>query len=304
MSANVRGALFLCIAMACFSINDTLVKVALGSLTLGQIIFLRGMMATAMLVAVFHRSLRLEQLRLMRHPAVVLRTIGELTATFFYLISLIYLTVGFMTSIFQALPLAVTAGAALFFGEPVGWRRWLAVTVGFVGMLIIVRPGLEGFNVWSLATLASVFCSALRDLSTRNVPKQLSTAVLSTVTAFLVAIAGFIAIEPLGGWQPVSAEVLAIVFAAAVFLIAGYHYLIVAMRDGEISFMAPFRYTGLLWATFLGFVVFGDIPDRYTIIGAAIVVGSGLYVIYRERITKRAMAVVKSTSTSVVPDGL
>jgi len=300
----MRGALLLCIAMACFALNDSLVKLALHTLTLGQIIFIRGVIATTLLVLFFHRSLDVKQLPLLRHPASILRIVAELMASLLYLTSLIYLSIGFVTAINQALPLVITAGAALFLAEPVGWRRWTAVTVGFMGVLIIVRPGLEGFSAWSLLTLASVVFSAMRDLSTRRIPKEISSSVLSISTSLAVTIFGGLIITPMGGWQPMSLQDGVVVFTAAAALVVGYHCLIMAMREGELSFVAPFRYTGLLWATLIGYLLFADIPDELTIAGSALVIGSGLYTLYRERRVSKAMPVVQSTGPGMSPDGL
>jgi len=234
---------------------------------------------------------------------VLMRMIGEVGATLFFMVALAHLPLAFVTSILQALPLAVTLGAALFFSEPVGWRRWSAILVGFTGILIIVRPGFEGFSVWSLAILASVCCCALRDLSTRAVPKELSTSTLSAMTALTVMLVGGLIIQPLGGWKPVTAPSLALVFAASLCLITGYHTLITAMRQGDISFIAPFRYTGLVWAIVLGFLVFGDTPDRYMLIGGAVIISSGLYSLHRERIVNRVRPIAGSTSPGMAPDG-
>jgi len=303
LSPNLRGALFMCIAMASFTINDTFVKWAMESLTLGQIVLLRGLMASTMLMLFIGRTINFQQLSYLRHPAVLMRMIGEVGATLFFMTALAHLPLAFVTSILQALPLAVTLGAALFFSEPVGWRRWSAILVGFTGILIIVRPGFEGFSVWSLAILASVCCCALRDLSTRIVPKELSTSTLSAMTAITVMLVGALIIQPLGGWKPVTASSLTLVFAASLCLITGYHTLITAMRQGDISFIAPFRYTGLLWAIMLGFMVFGDVPDRYMLIGGAVIICSGLYSLHRERIVNRVRPIAGSTSPAMAPDG-
>lgn len=305
MSSNLRGALFMCIAMASFTINDTFVKWAMETLSLGQIVLLRGFMASTMLMLFIGRTIDMQQLAYLRHPAVLLRILGEVGAALFFIMALAQLPLAFVTSILQSLPLAVTLGAAIFFSEPVGWRRWSAILVGFAGILIIIRPGFEGFSIWSLAVLASVLCCTLRDLATRIVPKELSTSALSTMTAIAVMLVGGLIIQPLGGWKPVTATSLILVFAASVFLITGYHSLITAMRQGgDISFMAPFRYTGLLWAIALGFFVFGDIPDRYMLIGAAVIICSGLYSLHRERVVNKERPIAASTTPGMAPDGL
>lgn len=303
MSPNLRGALFMCSAMAGFTINDTFVKWTLESLTLGQIILLRGAMAFTMLILLAGKSVSWEQLSYIRHPAVLLRMIGEIGATLGFLLALSYLPIAFVTSILQALPLLVTLGAAFFFSEPVGWRRWTAIFTGFIGILLIVRPGIDGFSTWSLITVVAVIFCALRDLATRAIPKQLNTSTLSIVTSLVVACVGGLIIEPFGGWQPVNWQSFTLVFTSALALIIGYYSLITAMRNADISFIAPFRYTGLLWALMLGFAVFGDIPDRYTLIGATIIIGSGLYALYRERIVNKQRPITESTSPGMAPDG-
>src|SRR5690606_32556087 len=142
--------------------------------------------------------------------------------------ALLQLPIAFVTAIIQALPLAVTFGAAMFFAEPVGWRRWTAIITGFLGIIIIVRPGLEGFNAWSLAALVAVCFSSLRDLSTRAIPKELNTSTLSTMSAIIVMLVGGLIIQPFGGWKPVDGKSLLLVFSASLALIIAYHALISA----------------------------------------------------------------------------
>jgi len=195
-------------------------------------------------------------------------------------------------------------GAALVFGVEVRWRRWLAITVGFTGVLIIVRPAAEGFNAYALLALASVVFCTVRDLAPKRLPEHIPSLLVSTVTAAIVAVCGALLVVPAGGWQPVSGQALALLAGAAVLLLVGYQFIIVAMRTAEISFIAPFRYTALLWSIMLGFIVFGDVPDGPMLVGAAIVVGSGLYALYRERVAGRARPAAASTGPAMAPDGL
>lgn len=192
----------------------------------------------------------------------------------------------------------------MFFGEPVRWRRWLAILVGFAGVLIIVRPGLEGFSIYSLFALGCVVCAAARDLFTRQVPDEIPTLLISTATALLVTAFGGILVAPLGGWNPIGPSEIAQLAAAAVLLIIGYQFIILAMRTGEIAFVAPYRYTALLWAVLFGMLLFGEWPDAAMLLGAALVVGSGLYSLYRERRVGRTQPIADSTSESMAPDGL
>ena len=275
------------ISMAGFTINDTFVKLATQEMNVAQIMFVRGLMASAMIAALSWHMGALRPISFIWKPGVLARSLGEMAATVTFLAGLTHMPIGNASAILQALPLAVTLGAVLFLGEKVGWRRWSAILVGFLGVLIIVRPGMEGFNQYSLLILACVFAAAFRDLSTRRAPAEVPSLFMTLVTAAMITLTGLALIVPFGGWTPMSAKSLAILFAAASFIIFGYLFIISAMRGGDISFIAPFRYTSLIWALGLGFLVFGDIPDSYTLTGATLVIVSGSYSFYRERVRAR-----------------
>ena len=292
------------ISMAGFTMNDAVAKLASQSMNMGQVMLVRGIFATVLvaLLAWYQGALRKPGSAL--HPMVALRVFGEASATVTFLIALSHLPIATISAVLQALPLAVTMGAALVFGEAVGWRRWLAICAGFAGVLIIVRPGFEGFNSFALlALLCVVFCT-VRDLATKQVPDHIPSLLVSTATAFAVMLCGAALTPVMGGWTPMSIELVLILVAGAALLIIGYQFIIMAMRQGEISFIAPFRYTALLWAILLGFVIFGDVPDLPMIVGAVIVIGSGLYTLYREQIASRRKPAAASTSPAMAPDGL
>jgi len=261
-------------------------------------------MTAALLVILFGRFFKPSQFRLLLHPASIARIAAEIATTFFFMMGLIHLPLAFATSIHQALPLIITIGAAFFYSEQVGWRRWSAVTVGFIGVLIIVRPGLEGFNVWSISALCAVLSAAVRDLVTRKVPKELHASTVSLTTTLALAIFSVVTMAPSGVWQPMEAADLGQILGAAIAMMIGYQAIFAALRLGELSFLAPFRYSGLLWATLLGYFVFADVPDDLTVIGSTLVIGSGLYTLYRERKVSKSLPVVKSTSPEMAPDGL
>ncbi|MBX3566968.1 MAG: DMT family transporter [Rhizobiaceae bacterium] len=292
------------IAMAAFTVNDTMTKWLSTEMNMGQVMVMRGLIASLLIASIaWHRG-DLARPLLALHPLVVLRSAAELCATVTFLLALAHLPIGNVSSVLQALPLAVTMGAALFLGEPVGWRRWLSIAVGFCGVVIIIRPGFAGFSVYSLYALASVACCVVRDLATRRLPHHIPAMLVSTVTAVLVAFCGIFLIEPMGGWRPLDAQNTTVLVAAAVLLVIGYHHIIKAMRTGDISFIAPFRYTSLLWALILGYAVFGDLPDLPMLAGAVIIVGSGLYMLMRERRVAPNLPAARSTSPSMAPDGL
>jgi drug/metabolite transporter (DMT)-like permease len=304
LSPNLQGALFMSVSMAGFTINDAIVKSVVGSMNMGQVMLVRGLFATVLLAAFAWHQQALRPLRTIAHPTVALRVLGEMGATIAFLTALSHLPIANVSAILQALPLAVTMGAALFFAEPVGWRRWLAICVGFGGVMIVVRPGFEGFNAFSLSALICVLFCALRDLATRQVPDDIPSLLVSLVTAGAVTLCGGLLVAPLGGWSAMSIGSTALIAGAAALLIIGYQFIIMSMRLGEISFVAPFRYTALLWAILLGYLFFGDVPDAAMVVGATIIIGSGLYTLYRERVVAKRRIAAQSTSPIMAPDGI
>jgi drug/metabolite transporter (DMT)-like permease len=292
------------VSMAGFTINDAVTKAVVDEMNIGQLVLVRGLFA-AMLMGLFAwQQGALRSLRDLAHPVIAFRTFCEAAATLCFITALSRLPLATVSAILQALPLVVTMGAALFFSEPVGWRRWAAIFVGLIGVLVILRPGFEGFNAFTLLVLGAVAFSAARDLVTRLVPQRIPSAAVSLATAITVSIMGAALVMPLGGWTPMTTNSVGLLFLAAILLLFGYQFIIMAMRAGEISAIAPFRYTALLWAIGLGIVMFGEFPDLVTVAGAVIVVGSGLYTIYREQVRSRQRPVAASTSPSMAPDGL
>lgn len=279
---NGRAIAAMLVANAAFIINDSLVKLVSDALPLGQIIFLRGLMTAVIIAIICHFTGVFRSWRGLIHPLVLLRTGAEVCSTVLYLTALMQMPIGNITSILQALPLVVTAAAAVFLKAPVGWRRWTAILVGFLGVVLIVRPGLEGFNAWSLLALAAVMFMAVRDLATRQMPP--------TVPTFGVALSATIGVAALGGvmtfaedWQPMTAASLALLAGATGFIAVGYVFIILAMRSGDISVVAPFRYSSVLWALGLGYFIWREVPDLLTVAGTVIVVLTGIYTFLRER---------------------
>lgn len=270
------------IAMASFTCNDAFVKSVTGELPVAQIMFVRGAMTTAIVLAIAVWMGALAPLRSILQPAMALRVVAEIVASLTYISALGAMPFANTVSILQALPLAVTLGAALFLGEIVGWRRWLAIFAGFAGVLIVMRPGPEGFSMASFFVVASVIGAATRDLCTRRIRRDISSLFISLTTAVSLTLTSALLIPVTGGWQPLSGEAFFKLAGASALLFVGYQTIVFAMRVGDISFVAPFRYTSLLWALTIGFLVFAEVPDLWMIAGVAIIVASGLYTFYRE----------------------
>lgn len=289
-SDNLRGAIYMNVAMAAFTVGDAAVKLVTETLPLFQTIALRGAISVAVLLVIAARAgvLRpvLEQADRRR---LGLRTLAEIGATVTFLGALLHMPLANLSAIMQTLPLAVTLGAALAFRAPVGWRRMLAILVGFGGVLLIIRPGSSGFDIWSVVGLGSVACVVVRDLVTRRMSRALPSVLVALVASLGVALLG-LAGTVATGWTSVDLREAGLVVFAAVALIVGYLSSVKTMRVGEIGFVAPFRYTALIWAILLGWFVFGTLPDAMTLVGAAIVIATGIFTLYRERRIGRTLA--------------
>ena len=292
------------ISMAGFTFNDALTKIVIADMNAAQVMFVRGMFATALVGLLAWRAGVLSSLASLRRPLVAIRALAEVGSTLCFLAALAYMPLANVSAILQALPLAVTMGAAVFLREPVGWRRWSAILVGFVGVLIIVRPGFDGFNAYSLLVLLCVAFCALRDLVTRSIPDEIPSLAISFATAVFVTATGCALILPYGGWTPLTVSNTSLLLGAAALVIVGYQFIIMAMRAGDISFVAPFRYTALVWAILLGIIMFGEVPDTAMIIGACVVVCSGLYTLYRERNAGKTQPATDTTGPAMAPDGV
>ncbi len=283
-SDNLRGALFMVVGMAGFGLNDALIKLTAGELTLFQAIFLRGLFATALVagLAGWRRALDLRTIAGRDRRLVALRAFGETGATLCFLYALFHMPLANATAIVQAVPLALTVAAALVLGERVGWRRATAAGLGFVGVLIIVRPGFAGFTAYSLSAMGAVGFLVLRDLATRRLSAAVPSLTVTLITAASITAMGGIGVAA-GSWQPVAPGHVALLATAAVFLFVGYLFMVKTMRVGDVGFVAPFRYTILLWAVLAGIVLFDEWPDAWTLAGSALIVATGLYTLHRER---------------------
>jgi drug/metabolite transporter (DMT)-like permease len=301
LSPNLRGSLLMAVAMAGFSINDAITKFLTSQMNFGQIMLVRGIFACMLVGALVTHRRALRPWRMLLARPVALRVFGEIGGTVTFLAAMTHLPLANVSAIFQSLPLAITLGAAVIFGEPVGWRRWLAIAVGFIGVLVIVRPGVEGFNQFSVLALISVAFCSVRDLATKRISTEIPALFVTLLTALAVTIVGAILMVPLGGWTPLSHHALGLLVLAAVLVLIGYQCVILALRAGDISAVAPFRYSQLIWAMLLGYLVFGDVPDAAMVIGASVIVFSGLYAFHRERVRDRLQA---ANAPSMPPDGL
>ncbi|KEP71643.1 membrane protein [Thioclava dalianensis] len=288
---NFHGSLLMIAAMAGFALEDMFVKALGERLAVGEVLVLLGV-GGALIFGAFAKA-RGETLisRDLLSGSVLVRNTGEILGTTCFVAAVIFTPLAQASAILQATPLAVTLGAALFFGERVRWRRWSAIGIGFVGVLIVIRPGTEGFSVLSLLPVVSVIALAARDLATRRVPKAITSLQLATYGFGVVVPAGIV-IQLVAG-DPVlmpTARDWAYIAGALIAGPIGYYALIAAMRIGEVAVITPFRYVRLVFAVLIGWIVFAEPPDEFTLLGGAVIVGSGLYTLWRQAILRRRKA--------------
>ncbi len=289
------------VSMASFSVNDALAKFLTSQMHFSQVMMLRGAFASVLIGALVLYQRALRSPRALLVPSVSLRICGEIGGSALFLVAVSSLPLANVTAIVQSLPLVMTCGAVLILGEPVGWRRWLAIAAGFIGVLIIVRPGPDGFSQFTLVALLSVGFYAMRDLVTKQIPREIPTLFVTFLTTIAVAMAGGALTLLHGDWIVPSLPMLGLVALAAVMTLIGFQCGILALRVGDVSAVAPVRYSQMLYAMLLGYLIFGDVPDGAMLIGASVIVISGIYTFHRERVRNRLLATNTPTSP---PDGV
>ena len=291
---NLRAAVLMVLAMAAFACEDALLKALSGAIPTGQllaVIGFAGMAVFGLWIAISPEGLRLRNLL---RPPVALRNLCEAICAITFVTALATGDLSIASAILQAQPLLMTLGAALFLGEQVGWRRWLSIAVGFVGVLLIVKPGTAAFEVSSIFAIIAVLALAVRDLVTRRLPPEVGSGLLSAGAFGSMGIAG-LALMLAGGQGAVmpTAGQGALMAATLCFGLLGYITMVIATRIAEIAVIAPFRYSRLLFAMALAVTLFGERPDALTLAGAALIAGAGIYAMWREARLRRARLAVQ-----------
>jgi len=283
MTDNLRGSLMMVLAMLGFAFEDSFLKLAAKLMPLGEVLALMGLIGMALFSALALRKGAAPLPRSILSRTMALRSGSEVVGRVFYALALALTPISQASAILQATPLVVVGGAALLFGEKVSLLRWLLILAGFAGVLIIIRPGVEGFSALSLLAVAGLLGFAGRDLATRAAPPALSNAQLGVAGFLMLALSGLILITLNGGPAAISPLALAYTCGAACFGVAAYAALTSAMRTGEVGVVTPFRYTRLLFALIVGYTQFGERPDALTLIGSAVIVGCGIILLSQGR---------------------
>lgn len=285
------------VGAAVLTLNDALIKLLAGTYPTGEMLFIRGVFVWPWILLFVMRRGGLASLRIHNIKGQALRGACVIAGAFLFITGLRHLTLADAIAITFTGPLFITALAPLVLGEKVGWRRWLAVLVGFAGVLFMLRPGSAALQWAIIFPLGAAICGGLRDLITRRIAGTETTVALLAVTTTVVLFAG-LATAPFIDWvQPRPADIAT--FAASGALIAVAHSLMIeAFRRGEATLVAPFKYSSLLWATLIGYLMFDELPDTWTLAGAVVIVLAGLYVLHRETLLKRRQPPVTATGPS------
>lgn len=288
---NLKGMGWMSFAMLTFALADMFIVIAARELPPGQIIVFFGLLGVPMLASLaLWRGVPLISSNFVKRPVMV-RNLAEIWGTIGVIYALSILPFSLVSSILQANPLLVTLGAALFLREHVGWRRWTAILIGLLGVLIILRPSGTDFDMRALLAVIAVTGLSARDLCTRFVPKDVPSLQVATYGFASTIPAGFILSALAGGpWVTPSLTTLAVLAGAAVMGASAYLAITNAMRVGDVAVVTPFRYTRLIFAFAIAMVVFGERPDLWTWVGSAIVIATGIYTLLREGRNRRSAA--------------
>lgn len=278
---NRQGIIATLAAMTLFILNDSLVKLAGAAYPPGQIMVVRGVFASAFMVAIVVRSGAWGSIGLALQPRVLVRGALEALVAMTFIIAITRMPIGDTTAILQASPILITVICAVLGLERVGPRRWAAVLIGFVGVLLIVKPGSAAFRTEALLALVCAALVAARDVFTRTIPPGIPNSVVALTTAVTVIFGG--AALGFSEWAPLKPEPTLKLLGAAIFVALGNVMIVAAYRKADASVVSPFRYSIVVFAGILGFAVFGEVPDPQAVAGTVLVVGSGLYTLHRER---------------------
>lgn len=281
---NLRGILFLAIALFGFVANDVCTKIVGPHLGAFQVMGLRGVVGIG-LALVFAGAAGAIRLPALLHPLVLLRGLVDASLALLVISALSELPLSEVTVLLQAAPLVLTALSAFWLREAVGWRRWLAVAVGFLGVVIVVRPAFETVSAWTLAVLLAAGLVAVRDVLARQMPAGIQSWSVTLTAMVIVTAIGWAGVAATG-WRPVPAGDWVLLAVAGAAIMLASQFMVMAFRNVEISVVSPFRYVVVLWALLMGYLVWGEVLEPHEWLGAAVIVGAGLYTLHRETLRR------------------
>ena len=282
MSANLKSIILMIIGMGCLTLCDLLIKIASQTLPLGQVMIVFGVGSITVFLGLMNIKGESVRLSPFTNPAVVLRNIGDLIAINGMCLALVLVPISTIGAVIQTVPLMVTAAAALFLGERVGKRRWLAIVIGFLGTLFIIQPGAANFDITTTFVLIAAVGMALRDVTTKLVWEKFSTLLLSSYTSALFIISGSFLLIISGGASVPDIGMIAILAAMVASGSLGFFFTTKAVRLGDVSVVIPFRYTRILFSLAAGTLILGEQVNAIMLFGSALTILSGLYIWRRE----------------------
>jgi drug/metabolite transporter (DMT)-like permease len=282
---NRKGILAIVVAMTLFAGSDALLKLAMGSVPAGQLLFVRGFVLIAIFGAVAWRAGAFARPGALVETNSVVRGVLEGIGALAFVAALAHVPLALNAAINMATPLMALPIAAFVLGERFGWRRVMAILVGFAGVLLILRPSAEGVDFWLLISFLSAVMCAVRDVFTRRIPANFPSASVTLTTVVCVCAVGGAATF-VEGWAAMDARAWTAIFVSAGISGVGQHLMVLSMRWGEVAVVSPFRYSGIFASTFVGWAVWGDLPDALAWAGIVLIVGAGLYALWRERMVK------------------
>lgn len=279
LTPQIRGIAAMIAAALLLTLNDAITKVLTESYSVGQVIAFRQAFAMLVIIPYIHWVTGWGAIRVANRAGVALRALCFIATTVLIVVSFALLPLALVTAIAFSSPIFVVAFSHLFLGERVGPRRWLAVLAGFTGVLVIVRPGGAGFEVALIVPVLAALTSAFRDTVTRYLSR--SDTSIAILFWSMIAVIAAASLSALAGWKPVTPGALAWLAGCGVLNAAAHFLMIDSLRLGDASLVSPFRYTSLVWAAILGFLIWGHLPDLWTVLGAAVIIAGGIYIIER-----------------------
>ena len=283
---NLKAAMLVMLMALVMVINDVLMKQIIKDMPIFQSLLIRGMILTPLIFSLLYWRGELGTPTTKRDKIIIFaRCVCEAALSYTILVALAYMPLANVIIILQAMPFAMTIAAALYLKEDVRWRRWLSVMAGFIGVLIIIRPGTDGFSAYSLYAVIAVFIFVIRDMLVRQLPKDISSTFIAAPMVVAVMMTGAV-MTPFTGWIEVNLWHILWLTGAGIMITSSYLLSIMIMRLGDVSFVSPFRYSGIIWAIIAGLIFFGEVPDLATLIGAFIIMAAGIYALHRERVNR------------------
>ena len=286
LSKNQRGIAAICGCMASYTVNDVLVKQILLTYPVGEVIFVRGVMCSLLIGAVALAFGNAQALRAPMSGLLASRSLCDGLSTAGFIAALAHMKLANIAAVLQIAPLIITALSVVLYREIVGWQRWTAIGIGFAGALLVIKPIPSEFDVWAIVGAASALAAAVREIQTRRIGHAIPVLVVAFWGAVGITVCGafFIMTED---WRMFGGGEFFQLFVAAVFVGIAIYLLALGFRDVDLSVVAPFRYSYLLTSALGGYLVFREVPDGWTVVGAALIVGSGIYTLHREAVRRR-----------------